>query len=384
MGSSYLDLEDTEKAVRVFEDLLEENSKLPAAWIGRAFAHGQKAINTNDEYNDELIMGFIEKGLTLLGSDNSVYHDSIHCLAIVLYLKYYNHQINLSVDSAIKAREASEQAASQAATAMLGALVGGAVGSMSNSRMLKGVGYSAAGVGAVSAVSQGNSSLKLDAVGEGAFSIAIKLTILSVPIVAAIRDLELQDDFSGKVEVTSTLESWQKTVHHLFDEQTKRIDSLVSKLVGKLKSAQKAYDYFKDSTEINEVSNLIILADEIGLDDHESFKVLKNIEDRIKEVNRTEGFIARLKTARNIEYGFGAILLLLIAIYLLGGYTVESSAVHGVMVVVFFLIAALSGIYRSSVQRKLIRILKDFQKKKRVFEAFTPSDFKLSKIGLNS
>jgi len=210
------------------------------------------------------------------------------------------------------------------------------------------------------------------------------LTILSVPIVAAIRDLELQDDFSGKVEVTSTLESWQKTVHHLFDEQTKRIDSLVSKLVGKLKSAQKAYDYFKDSTEINEVSNLIILADEIGLDDHESFKVLKNIEDRIKEVNRTEGFIARLKTARNIEYGFGAILLLLIAIYLLGGYTVESSAVHGVMVVVFFLIAALSGIYRSSVQRKLIRILKDFQKKKRVFEAFTPSDFKLSKIGLNS
>jgi len=356
---------------------LETNTKIPAAWIGRAYAI---ALKDKDKFNDELISDYIEKGTALIAKSDKQLKDDASAIGMSLYLDHYSNTIGTTVETSVKARVESQKAAAAASNALMGAIVGGAIGASSKNTLFKTVGYGAAGVGAVSSVSKADSSKKLSAIGEGVFGTAIKIVLLSIPVVQIVFNSSKNASKVITKKLTSSLEEWQLVVSYLFFEQANRIDTLADDIILKLKKPKEAIMLLNKPNDIEEIRNLIILADEVGLDNHKSFEILKSVEDEIKLIGEKDDMIKNIEKFKGlrVSYWIGYGVFMAFA-FIIVGFSVDLSLLCfiGAGICVGFALFS-----RSETQKKLIEVFKTLKSNKSVFANVKPKDIDFEELGL--
>jgi len=77
---------------------------------------------------------------------------------------------------------------------------------------------------------------------------------------------------------------------------------MVDKIIAKLKNPQEAIKFLSDSNDVQEIKNLVVLADEVGLDNHQSFELLSSIDDDIKSIGEKEAMIKDIEGAKISEF----------------------------------------------------------------------------------
>ena len=382
MAVSHLEAENASKALGSFERLLETNTKVPAAWIGRAYALALNAKKGEGEFKDELISKYIGKGIDLISDKEQKIKDDASAIGMSLYLDNYSNAINQVVENAVKSREESEKASAAAANAMLGAVVGGVVGASSNSSLFKTIGYAAAGGGAATAISQTGQAKKLASIGEGVFSSAIRLAYLSVPVVMSVHGATQKCSEYLLSKLNGSLLTWKTSITHLFYEQTNRIESMADQVITKLKNPHKALKYLEESDGgVQEIKNLVILADEVGLDNHTCFELLTQINDDIeslgdKEAIRKDIEGADKKGTRGLIFGFSCLALFFVLV------AISENLLYIGLVVNFVGLYFFSwGYYKSDSQKKLIGIFEKLKTNKTVFASVKPDSFEFDALG---
>jgi hypothetical protein len=101
MAVSHLEAENASKALDSFERLLETNTKVPAAWIGRAYALALNEKKGDGEFKDELISKYIGKGIDLISDKEQKIKEDASAIGMSLYLDNYSNAIGQVVENAI-------------------------------------------------------------------------------------------------------------------------------------------------------------------------------------------------------------------------------------------------------------------------------------------
>ena len=381
MGVSHLEAENANKALETFERALETDTKVPSAWIGRAYAIALRANKGDAEFNNELISDYITKGLDLIPKSAQQLKDDASAIGMSLYLDFYANTIGQTVEVAVQSRVESEKAASEAGAALLGAVVGGVVGASSKSGVGKVIGYSAAGAGAATSVAKSGESDKLAEVGEGVFSTAIKIALLSVPVVISVYNSTKVVSDNLKNKLNTTLDLWRTSVNYLFTEQANRIDSMVDTIIAKLKKPKEAIEFLSDSNDVQEIKNLVVLADEVGLDNHKSFELLSSIDDDIKSIGEKEAMIkdiegAKSKRVKGWFFGVGCLFLFFMLIDVLGDVALL------IDLAALYFMFAWGMFHKSDTQKKLIEVFKKLKSNKSVFASVKNEDFEFEALGM--
>ena len=384
MAVSHLEAENASKALDSFERLLETNTKVPAAWIGRAYALALNAKKGDGEFKDELISKYIGKGLDLISDREQKIKDDASAIGMSLYLDNYSNAIGQVVENAVKSRVESERASAAAANAMLGAVVGGVVGASSNSTLFKTIGYAAAGGGAATAISQTGQANKLASIGEGVFSSAIRLAYLSVPIVMSVHNATQKCSEYLSNKLNDSLLTWKTSITYLFYEQTNRIESMADQVITKLKDPTTALEYLEESDGgVQEIKNLVILADEVGLDNHTSFELLTQINDDIESIGDKEAIRKDIEGAKEKRklgwiYGVGCLVLFFVM-----GSISEDLVTIGLLVdfAGLYFMFGWGMFYKSDSQKKLIGIFEKLKANKTVFASVKPDSFEFDALG---
>lgn len=380
MGVSHLEAENANKALETFERALETDTKVPSAWIGRAYAIALRANKGDAEFNNELISDYITKGLDLIPKSAQQLKDDASAIGMSLYLDFYANTIGQTVEVAVQSRVESEKAASEAGAALLGAVVGGVVGASSKSGVGKVIGYSAAGAGAATSVAKSGESDKLAEVGEGVFSTAIKIALLSVPVVISVYNSTKVVSDNLKNKLNTTLDLWRTSVNYLFTEQANRIDSMVDTIIAKLKKPKEAIEFLSDSNDVQEIKNLVVLADEVGLDNHKSFELLSSIDDDIKSIGEKEEMIKDIEQIKGRRIGGW------VGFFILEIISISFDTISYNITLFFFIAGLIPLIYglvaKSDTQKKLIEIFNKLKSNKSVFASVKNEDFEFEALGM--
>jgi len=383
MGVSHLSANNPDKALDSFERVLETDTKIPSAWIGRAYALALSA-NTNSEENipenwSTLAEDYLEKGLSLVPKTKQQVKDDISVIVLSYYVDYYASTIVKTVKLASESRREAAKAQRSANAALVTGLIGAAVaggGSRTGTRML---GAATAAGGIVGSASKEGEAQKMQSIGESVFSTAIQLTLLSMPPVVGIYSKSKTVSKNVLTKINSSLDKWKESIIYLFTEQSNRVDEMVNNIIATLKKPKEAIQFVSNFENIQEVKNLALLTDSVGLDNHKSFEVLNSIQENLDQMDNKDEMIKDIETikGKRIQGWVGYFICMC-----LGMVTVESIGL------LFFIGAVACAIYaivaKSDTQNKLIEIFNILKMNKSVFANVKAEDIDYDALGVQN
>jgi hypothetical protein len=381
MGATYLDDKLTDKALNAFERVLERNIKTPSAWIGMAFTLMEEAILNNAELDEEKASEYIDKGLSLCSDDNEQITSEIKIISLSLVLEYYTNAIKRTIEISKQARETTDDLSKTAGKKLVGAAFSGVIGLNSKSRLWKTIGYGGSIAGVTGALTDIKNSTELRIVSKGAFSTSINLVLSTIPIVKKIhRYRNIHKTVAIKIE--SALDSWQESVRYIFIEQSNRIDHVIGDTIGSLKRLKGKKDtkkYLEESNCLSEITNLIMLVDEVGLDNHITFEILKETDTQIKALGGVEIISDEYQKVTNRIINFVAIgaLTLFAGLFLLTVYTWLGAIVLGLGICSFLA----ASFIENKTRNDMIEILEKLKDNKNIFTEIKKEDFDYSLLG---
>jgi len=391
MAISYLREEQYDKALTAFEKVLENDTTIASAWIGRAYVFILKSINGEMELKEDLINEYVEKGLALCDQKNEQALIDVKTILTSLFLDYYLKNINEIVTLSMNKREEAQVADFKKKLSQFGAIAGAVIGATSKGRLSNTLGWGTAVAGYANAVNEENKANKLNEIGESTYSIAIKFTISTIPLVANLHKTRKQTSNLIHEKLNITLDNWKSTIKFLYTEQANRIvfisDNKINKINKLMKNAnllkqenQELNIFFEEDNFLQEIKNFITLTDEVGLDNHKCYQILTSVEKDIKEIGSVDKIIKEMKSNE-----WSRRLYMILSIFMISGIALVES-IGGVAYIItslgiVFLILTIK--MKANSTKKLIEVFDKLKSNKSVFFNITNDDFDFDLLGIN-
>ena len=270
IGVMHLQNNEPAKAHILFQSALQITHKVPAAWLGKAYA--EAALTSVEKNTLELIQYSLEK--------TSQYIDDRPLLA-----KHYALVLSVALGrSAIQIQEyvasssaMSSQAVNAASSALRATAVGVAsayMGYRSKSTLGKALGYGGAAAAGVHASNQFMNSAECSRLANSAYALAIAQAYISLAYVYEIRNVfsSLSPEIQAAAgAITDTVKSrWLL----LYQSQLRQLGVFVGTIERSLRSPDGVDKIMALRGNYQEVTDVVFMAQKFGLERHPTFSKL--------------------------------------------------------------------------------------------------------------
>jgi hypothetical protein len=307
MGVMHLQNNEPEKAVVLFESALQTTHRVPAAWLGKAYA--EAALTSVEKNTLELIQYSLEKTSQFI--DDHPLLAKHYAMVLFVALGRSAIQIQEHVESSANlALRAADAAASALRSAALG-VASAYMGYTSKSTFGKIVGYGGAAAAGVHATNRFMDSTECSRLSNSAYALAIAQSYISLAYVYEVRNvfplLPPEVQMAMKTVTDKVKEKWLL----LYQSQLRQLAVFVETIEKSLQTPEGVDKIVALHGNYQEVIDVAFMAEKFGLENHASFSKLTDFTDDLKKAMgsveaRTDH--ESIKRKQNTRYAIAAVL----------------------------------------------------------------------------
>jgi hypothetical protein len=352
MGVMHLQNNEHDKASVLFESALQTTHKVPAAWLGKAYA--EAALTSVEKNTLEVIQYSVEKASQFIDDhDLLVKH---YAMILLVALGKSAMQIQQDVEqSANLARSASTAEAVAVGSAALG-IASAYMGYTSKSTLGKIAGYGGALTAGAYAANRFMDSTECSQLSNSAYALAIAQSYISLAYVYEVKNifhlLPAEEQAAIKEVIDKVKEKWLL----LYQLQLSQLAVFVESIENSLETPEGVDNILALQGNYQEVTDVMFMAQKFGLENHPSFSRLTDFTKELKQAMGTAD--ARMdheaiKMKQRVRLGIAGALLCvgIVPLFIVPDDLENKDAFY--LIDVFFDLAALAvGIWAATLASK--------------------------------
>jgi hypothetical protein len=356
MGVMHLQNNEPEKAVLLFESALQTTYRVPAAWLGKAYA---EAMLTSVEKNTlELIQYSFEKASQFIDDHRLLAKHYATVLFVALGRSAIQIQEHFE-SSANLASRAAHATASALRSAALG-VASACMGYTSKSTFGKIVGYGGATAAGVHATNRFMDSVECSRLSNSAYALAIAQSYISLAYVYEVRNVFPLLPPEVQVEMKTVTDKVKEKWLLLYQSQLQQLAVFVEKIEKWLQTPEGVDKIVALQGNYQEVIDVAFMAEKFGLETHESFSKLSDFTDGLEKAIESADARSDLQTIKNgRKAGFATAAVLFLVGFVPFFTSDDASGIREgfemVCETAAFVVAAITANLASKAQKEMIQ-----------------------------
>jgi len=288
LGVTSLTKDEPDKALQLFESALSKNHKVPAAWLGKAYAEAQ--LSSPERDFAESIQMSIQHCFELCTDEKLIVRHYSAILSIVVERNAKMVQKHIEQAERARQKEAEEKKKAAWSAVAAGAALGTALGSKNNKwKAVAGVGTVGAGAKAVHHEEQ---TIKLNKLQDDFYGLAMSYCLSSAACTRKAIQVSRHAPQKAASSLQAHISEWKKAAAALLNKELEQLEDFLKAQ----KSTFKRYEGFKEiilqNGRLEEVDQVASYCQLLGLQNHSITEELISANERIEDMASDEELIS--------------------------------------------------------------------------------------------